>query len=229
MSHGNTSVLLVTDSNPQSQLFIEYIHDQLEQVVTALEPDATAIPDGSAKTVVLLDTDHVNEDGIQHWHNMAMESSDEDNTIVLAAFNLRDEDHAADLMAAFHLQGVFYRKDDLLLICKGISKLIEGDLWMSRSLMSRLIGFYRQQQRNAYRPVCGLTHREMEIISLLSTGASNTEIADKLFVSEHTVKSHLYNIFRKIKVHNRIQAMNWARQNLASYPAPLKKMLKGAG
>ncbi|MCP1365881.1 LuxR C-terminal-related transcriptional regulator, partial [Halomonas sp. BBD48] len=69
-----------------------------------------------------------------------------------------------------------------------------------------------------YRPVCSLTHREQEIISLLGSGASNTEIADKLFVSEHTVKSHLYNTFRKIKVHNRIQAMNWARQNLGPLP-----------
>jgi ATP/maltotriose-dependent transcriptional regulator MalT len=43
------------------------------------------------------------------------------------------------------------------------------------------------------------------------TGASNTEIADSLFVSEHTVKSHLYNVFKKLNVKNRLQAVSWAR------------------
>ena len=76
---------------------------------------------------------------------------------------------------------------------------------------------------NSYRPACGLTQRELEIIGLLGTGATNAEIAEKLFVSEHTVKSHLYNIFRKIKVHNRLQAMNWARRNLFSVPPSYKR------
>ncbi len=85
---------------------------------------------------------------------------------------------------------------------------------MSRELMARLILFYRKSQSNGFRPACGLTHREMEIISLLSAGASNQQIAEKLFVSEHTVKSHLYNIFHKINVRNRIQALNWIQKNL---------------
>merc|ERR1711900_5374 len=112
------------------------------------------------------------------------------------------------------LKGVFYRNESLEVICKGIHALLEGELWMSRDLMARLILFYRKYQSNAFRPACGLTNREMEIISLLSAGSSNQQIADKLFVSEHTVKSHLYNIFRKINVHNRIQALNWIHQNL---------------
>ncbi|WP_248642543.1 LuxR C-terminal-related transcriptional regulator [Litchfieldella anticariensis] len=207
-------VLLVTDSNPQSQLFIDYIHDQLDCPVTAVAPHDGMGEIKQERAVLLLDADHVDDDTMQAWQAKVV---DYDN-IAMAAFNLRDEDHSADVLATLHLQGVFYRSDDLMLICKGISKLLEGDLWMSRTLMTRLIDFYRRQQRNAYRPVCGLTHRELEIIGLLGSGASNSEIADRLFVSEHTVKSHLYNIFRKIKVHNRIQAMNWARQNLVAIP-----------
>ncbi|HCE1483784.1 TPA: helix-turn-helix transcriptional regulator, partial [Vibrio parahaemolyticus] len=40
------------------------------------------------------------------------------------------------------------------------------------------------------------------------------DIADSLFVSEHTVKSHLYSIFRKLEVKNRMQAITWAKRNL---------------
>jgi ATP/maltotriose-dependent transcriptional regulator MalT len=46
------------------------------------------------------------------------------------------------------------------------------------------------------------------------TGASNTEIADTLFVSEHTIKSHLYNVFKKLNVKNRLQAVSWAKDYL---------------
>ncbi|MGR5542983.1 LuxR C-terminal-related transcriptional regulator, partial [Vibrio campbellii] len=48
----------------------------------------------------------------------------------------------------------------------------------------------------------------------LKSGGSNIEIADSLFVSEHTIKSHLYNIFKKLEVKNRTQAMSWAKKNL---------------
>ncbi len=104
---------------------------------------------------------------------------------------------------------------------------MEGELWISRPLSAMLIDFYRRQQVNTYRPVCGLTRRELEIVTLLVSGASNTEIAEKLFVSEHTVKSHLYNLFRKINVHNRIQATNWARQNLGTIPVMASRYANG--
>lgn len=219
MSQENVMILLVTDCNPQSQLFIDYIGEQMDCQITALGPHDSAAHIDCDKMLVLLDADHVDESCMQQWHGKTAECP----TMALAAFNLKDENHAADVLSSLHLQGVFYRRDNLALICKGIGALLEGDLWMSRSLMTRLIEFYRRQQLNAYRPVCGLTHRELEIIGLLGSGAANTEIAEKLFVSEHTVKSHLYNIFRKIKVHNRIQAMNWARQNLGAPPVHVGK------
>ena len=214
MSQGNATIILVTDCNPQTQLFMEYIAERLDCPISAVAPHDTQETLESGKTLILLDADHVDESSMQQWHTKAAESE----SMTLAAINLRDEDHAADVLSSLHLKGFFYRRDSMALICKGIGALLDDDLWMSRSLMTRLIEFYRRQQLNAYRPVCGLTHRELEIIGLLGSGASNTEIADKLFVSEHTVKSHLYNIFRKIKVHNRIQAMNWARQNLGAPP-----------
>ncbi|MDA6166354.1 LuxR C-terminal-related transcriptional regulator, partial [Escherichia coli] len=59
-----------------------------------------------------------------------------------------------------------------------------------------------------------LTHREKEILNKLRIGASNNEIARSLFISENTVKTHLYNLFKKIAVKNRTQAVSWANDNL---------------
>ncbi|MDI5889486.1 response regulator transcription factor [Halomonas rhizosphaerae] len=214
MEQEKSQLLLVTANNPQSQLFIDYLHQQLDRPVSVVAPREEWKPKGTSPTVALLDADHIDESIMQQWRVRAEEAG----VMSLAAFNLRDEEHAVEVLLAMNLEGVFYRSDSLDMICKGVSILAEGNLWMSRSLMTRMIQLFRSQQLNSYRPVCGLTHRELEIIAMLGTGVSNIEIADQLFVSEHTVKSHLYNIFRKIKVHNRFQAVNWARQNLGTLP-----------
>ncbi|MFZ9719990.1 MAG: response regulator [Candidatus Nanopelagicaceae bacterium] len=57
----------------------------------------------------------------------------------------------------------------------------------------------------------GLTARELEVLEILPTGDTVTQIATRLFVSEATVKSHLAAIYRKLKVANRVKAINAAR------------------
>ncbi|MCC5884620.1 MAG: response regulator transcription factor [Halomonas sp.] len=218
MGSQEAKILLVTDINPQSKLFIEHLQRQLSYEVIATDTeDMPRLDDESV--LVILDLDHLSEVGMQKWQTAV----DGKESISLAAFNVRGEDHAVELLSSLNLQGIFYRDDSMELICKGVEALQSGSLWMSRALMSRMIQLLRRQQMNSYRPACGLTQRELEIIGLLGTGATNAEIAEKLFVSEHTVKSHLYNIFRKIKVHNRLQAMNWARRNLFSVPPSYKR------
>jgi DNA-binding CsgD family transcriptional regulator len=59
-----------------------------------------------------------------------------------------------------------------------------------------------------------LTPRQVEIVALVAVGATNDEIADRLRISPHTVKTHLYQVFKKINVPNRMQAALWAAKNL---------------
>lgn len=57
-----------------------------------------------------------------------------------------------------------------------------------------------------------LSRRETEILELLITGISNKDIAEKLFISIHTVKTHLYNIYKTLKIRNRVEAVAWAQK-----------------
>ena len=58
----------------------------------------------------------------------------------------------------------------------------------------------------------GLTEREMAVLKAVAAGLSNQAIGKRLWVTDHTVKFHLTNIFRKLQVSNRTEAARWAQQ-----------------
>ena len=58
----------------------------------------------------------------------------------------------------------------------------------------------------------GLTEREMEVLQLISEGFSNVEIGERLFVSENTIKTHVSNLFVKLDVKRRTQAVTRAKE-----------------
>ncbi len=65
---------------------------------------------------------------------------------------------------------------------------------------------------NSLKIVDSLTLKEREILKYLAKGVSNSEISEKLFVKEVTIKSHLNNIYKKLSVDNRVQAILLAQQ-----------------
>jgi DNA-binding NarL/FixJ family response regulator len=69
-------------------------------------------------------------------------------------------------------------------------------------------------------PPDGLTSREAEVLTLLASGLSNTEIAQRLFLSNATVKTHINRIFAKTGARDRAQAVRYAYQHGMATPAP---------
>ena len=59
-----------------------------------------------------------------------------------------------------------------------------------------------------------LTEREKQVLGCMTSGYTGKAIADRLEVSVHTVKTHIYNIYKKINVTNRLQASLWAAKYL---------------
>lgn len=112
------------------------------------------------------------------------------------------------------IRGVFYPETDLELFKKGVLMICNGELWFSRKTLSIFADKKNSNNsKNSTREI--LTGREKDILLLISLGMSNKDVAKKLFISEHTVKTHLYNVFQKIKVTNRMQAALWANQFLS--------------
>ena len=206
------TVVFVTEVSPQSRLLMQYLAERGDQQFEMLSAGKWFETTDDCRYLLLLDVDHVTPAQLNWYQDQANGSEAE---MVLAAFNVRDMDHSTKLLGTADLKGFFYRDDRLEMICRGIGCLFDGELWMSRKLMASLIHFYRDNPTPATisgKAPAGLTRRELEITTHLAMGASNQEIADKLFLSEHTVKTHIYNIYRKINVRNRVQALNWIRE-----------------
>ena len=112
------------------------------------------------------------------------------------------------------IRGFFYEEDQLEIFLKGVKAVREGDWWIPREVMIKCIIEGTDEDAPSKRGSEILTHRQTEILAQVAVGASNDDIAENLNVSPHTVKTHLYNIFKKIKVTNRLQAALWAAKHL---------------
>ncbi|WP_370086240.1 response regulator transcription factor [Ekhidna sp.] len=86
-------------------------------------------------------------------------------------------------------------------------------IWLGTSLI-------KKNSQEKYDPFkLGLSKREVEVLELLAQGFSNQEVADKLFVSLNTAKTHISNIYSKLNVKRRTQAIQKARDMALIHPS----------
>lgn len=102
----------------------------------------------------------------------------------------------------YHLAGVFARDTAPELIFKCIEVVLKGEIWLSKNLMKII---WEELNSFTQKPVPSLTRKEREIVRLICDGLTNREIAEKLSLSEQTVKSHINRIFKKTGAKNRNQ------------------------
>lgn len=121
----------------------------------------------------------------------------------------------SDLARFGLLRGFFYHHSTEKKIFNGTKRIISGKYDLPENITEQLFNYYQSYTVKHEAPYyLSLTVREKNVLHHLTKGMSNIEIADSLFISEHTVKSHLYQIFKKIKVKNRNQATTWAYKYL---------------
>lgn len=162
--------------------------------------------------LVLLDC--LGNDPVSLWEEFETEANAIFSRDYVVLFNVSPGmgfEHKALMQGA---RGFFYVQDNIEQFERGILAIYAGELWVSRKIMTDYILEHRRPLLPFDRDGTGLTRRESEILGTIAEGATNEEIADKFFISTHTVKSHLYNIFKKVGVSNRLQAALWARRNL---------------
>lgn len=128
-----------------------------------------------------------------------------------------EEENALFESLAAGAQGYLLKDSDVEEVLTAIRNLAEGRAHLhSRSTMTLLNEFQktRHQTVTVEKEVSdltdGLTPREIEVLTLIGHGYSNPEIAEKLFISEKTVKTHVSNLLRRLNVRSRISAATMA-------------------
>ncbi|WP_219596975.1 LuxR C-terminal-related transcriptional regulator [Aeromonas caviae] len=206
-------LVLITENNAQASRFQRHLSEELGLPILLVGElnDLPDVAEGAPKTLLLIDLDYLKSTQQELWSNAICQRFGEASAVLLNAPTSTNKEL---LLMWPHTSGLFFRQDTLDRLVFGIRKVLQGEYWIPRHLLCDLVNYYRKGSGQPQRNQTLLTVREQEIIRYLMTGASNTEIADSLFVSEHTIKSHLYNVFKKLNVKNRLQAVSWAKEYL---------------
>ena len=95
-------------------------------------------------------------------------------------------------------------------LASAIRSAAKGEATLSPKVASRLIGEWRDDRSNGMQDYMQLTDREQEVLATIAEGLSNADIAERLVISEKTVKSHVSNILSKLHLADRTQVAVFA-------------------
>src|SRR6056297_2709988 len=132
----------------------------------------------------------------------------------VACYNISGYSEAEAKALTRRVRGFFYKDDKMDIFLKGIKAIFHGEIWISRQILLRYVMSNGENGDSYTERQAELTQREQQILAVVSVGVANEEIGEKLHISVNTVKTHMYNIFKKIQVTNRLQAALWAAKNL---------------
>ena len=167
--------------------------------------------------IVLLDMNMPDKDGLQGIIEI---SKLETETKVLALSGYDDADLIFRAMK-IGAKGYVLKTMASAQLIYAIEEVLNGKIYLPLALPSRFFEYFQQsfREENAKQEteeenlLSYLTQREEEVLELLTQGITYKGVANKLFISETTVKTHVNNIFQKLQVNDRTQAVLYAINN----------------
>ena len=157
--------------------------------------------------ILILDIRMPAKDGLQ-----VLREIQEDNLptqIILLTVGLDEEETVEALRLG--VRGVVLKEMAPQMLVQCVRKVHGGEQWLERRSVGRALEKLLWREAGA-REVAGmLTPREIEIVRMVAAGLRNKEIADKLFISEGTVKIHLHHIYEKLQLDGRVELALYAQ------------------
>lgn len=158
--------------------------------------------------LLLLDIKMPKQTGFQVLDSMKKDGNTTPVLILTASNEIEYLMHALDI----GVDGYLLKDCDSKELKKAIFTILDGKTYIQPNLIPMLNQKTKSREEDSIK-IESLTERETEVLKLVSSGMYNKEIAEKLQISERTVKNHLFNIFKKIDVTDRTQAALFAIRN----------------
>ena len=185
----------------------------------ASRTDALAIAKREQPDIILLDLNLPGASGLDLIPELLGAARDSHILILTGVGD--PEAHAR----AMHLgaMGVVLKEKAPEVLIKAIEKVHQGEIWLDRLMIASVFGAKsRSSDAKKHDPeavkIATLTEREREVISLISEGLKNKQIAERLFISETTVSHHLTSIFSKLEVADRLGLIVYAYRHRLAKP-----------
>jgi DNA-binding NarL/FixJ family response regulator len=156
--------------------------------------------------VVIMDIRMPLMDGIEATERL-QKSAGAPNTKILMLTTADLEEYVHDALAA-GASGFLLKDAPPEELAEAVRIIARGDAVLSPTITKRLIDELRRRPRRIQTArFDGLTARERDVLRLMAQGYANAEIAEQLFISEATVKTHVSHVFAKLQVRDRSQAI----------------------
>ena len=216
--------ILIIDDHPVLRMGLRVVieNHQHMRVVGEASDSATAVAVTTEEQpdIILLDLDLGRDSGFDLLPEV-LEIAPEARLIVVTGVRDAEAHQRAVLLGAV---GLVLKEKALESLPKAIEKVYEGEVWLDRSMIASVLNSRARggqaHDHDAYAAqISSLTERERQVIQLLGEGLRNKEIAERLVISEATVRNHLTSILAKIGVNDRFELVVFAyRHGLSQLP-----------
>ena len=204
--------VLVVDAE---RIFADAVAAELEaeqdiEVAAAVHPDTRSLIVGGHADVVLLDADLA--DGVATSLCEELTGAAKPSLVVMLSDSSEPERIVAAIRAG---ASAWVRKDEsfehLLRVVRGAA---QGETWLpptEAGTVLRLLMRAQDQQQENNTLLAALTPREREVLACLADGAGRRDVAERLYLSANTVRTHLQNLMAKLGVHSTLEAVAMTR------------------
>ena len=201
--------LVVDDQQVVREGFVALLGSQADMIVVASAADgaeAVTLCAEHRPDVVLMDVRMPGVDGIEATRQIVAASDDGPRILILTTFDL--DDYVYDALRA-GASGFLLKDVPAEALFDAVRVVASGEALLAPSITRRLIAEFARLRPRQVRPdaLAALTPRETEILGLVAEGLSNGEIAERLVLSDETVKTHVSHVLRKLGLRDRAQAV----------------------
>jgi two-component system NarL family response regulator len=206
--------VVIADDQALFRRGLNAVLDGEEHIVVVGEAEdgeaAVAKTEELAPDVVILDVRMPRVNGIEAARRIR-DSRPSTRILMLTVSDEEDDLYEAIKAGA---NGYLLKEISVEEVAGAIHAVMQGQSLISPSMASKLLSEFNALARQAadkeQLPAPALTARELEVLKLVARGMSNREVAEKLFISDNTVKNHVRNILEKLHLHSRMEAVMYA-------------------